>query len=88
MKRDEVTRITRFYKHPGGLGYKHPGGLGYKHPGGLGGYPPMKRGQILHPIARHLYAFFQGFDHIATPHCLSPTLTRRRRGDKNTITEM
>ena len=33
-------------------------------------------------LARHLFAFIQVFDRIAAPNCLSPTLTRRGRGDK------
>ena len=34
-------------------------------------------------LARHRFAFIQVFDCIAAPLCLSPTLTRRERGDKN-----
>ena len=35
-------------------------------------------GGAMRASARHAFAFIQVFDRIAAPHCLSPTLTRRR----------
>ena len=36
----------------------------------------------MHTSARHSSAFIQVFDSIAAPRCLSPTLTRSGRADK------